>query len=347
MIMKQGISILAVPVLALASAAVQSADITTDSGWSGYFNIGAGAGQSETNMVASILSVDLGDDTISSLDDSPGSEDIAMPSFAFEAAYTLGDSQTQFYLGNKVDDFVSFEQESTLQIHAGVRQQIAGIGIFDFSLAASSFATDVWKDPYLVDASRGNTERTSTGMQLGWSKIMETPFAFEFSSMEIEIDDEESGAALVADGVLSAANGRLLRRQGQIYRYNLEYDWKINERHRLVPGIGYLDIDLDGDAMAEDGLALQLKHYYSLKQWQLVSQVFYRDMESDETNPIYNDSSDTETLAAVFTAFYAKPFGWENWTANATASYTEGDSNIDFYDSSFALISMGMLYRFD
>ena len=129
--MKQFILGLSLPLMTCASVVAQSADITTDTGWSGYVNIGAGAGQSESNMNASILSVDLGDDKISSLDESPGSEDIAMPSFQFEVAYTLGDSQTQFYLGNQVADFVSFDLETTLQTHAGVRQQIEGIGIVD------------------------------------------------------------------------------------------------------------------------------------------------------------------------------------------------------------------------
>jgi len=146
---------------------------------------------------------------------------------------------------------------------------------------------------------------------------------------------------------LTDVEQRMLRREGQIYRYNLEYDWQISEHSRLVPGIGYLDYDLDGDAMAEDGLALQLKYYYTMNRWRFNTQLFYRDMESDETNPIYGDSRDVETLGAVFSAFYTEPFGLENWTANATASYTDGDSNIDFYDSSFALISVGMMYRFD
>jgi hypothetical protein len=346
--MKQGISTLLFTALVSGVAIAQAAtDITTDTGWSGHFGIDAGVGQSETNMVASIFSVDLGDDTVSSLDQSPGSEDIAVPFFQFEVAYTLGDSQSQFYLGNQVADFVSFDVETTLQTHVGARQQIEGIGIVDFSLAASSFATDVWKDPYIVDTPRGNTERTSTGMQLIWRQIMDSPFEFEFASMEIEIDDEESGGSLGADGLLNADEQRLLRRTGQTYRYNLQYHWQINDRHRLVPGIGYLNYKLDGDAMAEDGLALQLQHYYSINRWRLVSQLFYRDMESKETNPIYNDSGDTETLGAVFTAFYARPFGLENWTANATASYTDGDSNIDFYDSSLGLVSVGMLYQFD
>lgn len=346
--MKQAITTLALSALAFGGAIAHGAnEIPTQTGWSGHVNIGAGVGQSESNMIASILSIDLGDDKISSLDENPGSEDIAMPSFQFEAAYTLGDSQTQFYLGNQVADFVSFDLETSLQTHAGVRQQVEGVGIVDFSLAAASFPTDVWKDPYIVDTPRGDTERTGTGLQLVWSQIMGSPFEFEFSSMEIEIDDEDSGDSLAADGLLTADEQRLLRRTGQTYRYNLQYHWQINDRHQLVPGIGYLDYDLDGDAMAEDGLALQLKHYYSVGRWRLRSQLFYRDMESGDSNPIYNDSGDTETLGAVFTAFYAKPFGLENWTANATASYSEGDSNIDFYDSSFGLVSVGMLYQFD
>lgn len=330
----------------LGCAVAQAGPMPEQDGWSGHVNIGLGAGQSETNMIAGISSIDLGDERISSLDEDAGSEDIAMPAFQFEVAYTMADSQTQFYLGNQVADFVSFDLETTLQTHLGIRQAVEGVGTFEVSLAKSSFPTDVWKDPYLVDEDRKDTERESVGGHIGWGSILGSPFNFEFSSMDIDLDDEDSGDALVADGILTTREARDLKRTGQIYSFEIEYDWQINAQHRLVPGIGYKDYKLDGDAMAEDGIALQLKHYYTMDRWRLVSKLFYRDMQSGDTNPIYNENGDTQTIGAVFTAFYSKPFGLEDWTANATASYSEGDSDIDFYDSSFGMISLGMMYQF-
>jgi hypothetical protein len=328
----------------LASTVAQAVPpVPEKSGWSGHINLGVGAGTSETNMVDGIASVDLGAKRISSLEDSPDSEDFVIPAVHFEVGYTLADTGTQFYAGNQVADYLSFDLETTLETHIGVRQELPGIGTVDFSLAMSSLPTDVWKDPYVVDVDRGDTERTSSGIQIAWDRIFSTPLELVYSAMEIELDDERNGEGLG----LSRQDQRLLRREGMAYRLDLNYDWEINQRHRLVPGITYLDFNLDGDAMKEDGLGLQLKYLYSINRWRIVSEVYYQDLEADTRNPIYGKERQMETLGASITTFYSKPFGWKNWAANATIGYQDDDSNIDFYDASFGLVSIGMLYRFD
>ncbi len=335
---------LALLALALAGTVAQAVPLVPEkSGWSGHVNLGVGAGTSESNMLDGIASIDLGKKRISSLEDSPDSEDFVIPAIHFELAYTLGEAGTQFYAGNQVADYLSFDLETTLETHLGVRQDIPEIGTVDFSLAVSSLPTDVWKDPYVVDASRGDTERTTLGVHIAWDRIFNTPLELVWSSTEIEIDDERSGEALG----LKKAEQRLLRRKGMVYRLDLNYDWKINERHRLVPGITYLDFNLDGDAMKEDGLGLQLKYLYQINRWRVVSEVYYQDLEADTRNPIFSKQRQMETLGASITTFYSKPFGWNNWSANATLGYQDDDSNIDFYDASFGLVSIGMLYRFD
>jgi hypothetical protein len=332
--------------LALAGTVAQAVPLVPEkSGWSGHINLGVGAGTSETNMVDGIASIDLGAKRISSLEDSPDSEDFVIPAVHFEVGYTLGDTGTQFYAGNQVADYLSFDLETTLETHIGVRQDIPGAGTVDFSLAVSSLPTDVWKDPYVVDVDRGDTERTSSGVHIAWDRIFGTPLELVWSSTEIELDDERSGSSEALG--LSGQDQRLLRREGMVYHLGLSYDWEINERHRLVPGIAYLDFSLDGDAMKEDGPGLQLKYLYQVNRWRVVSEIYYQDLEADTRNPIFGDERQMETLGASITTFYSKPFGWNNWSANVTLGYQDDDSNIDFYDASFGLVSIGMLYRFD
>jgi hypothetical protein len=331
------------PLLALTliiPATVQAApDIPTAAGWRGMVNIGAGVGQSETNMLASISSIDLGDERISSLDEDAGSEDVAFPALQFDVSYTLADTRTQFYLRNQPSPYVFLDLEAL----GGVRQQVSGIGIVDIALSATTVPTDVWKDPYLVDTNRGDTERTSLGLHLAWHNIMDGALSFEFSTKEIEIDDEDSGDTLG----FTVAEERLLERTGQVYRFNLSYQWQLNDRHQLVPAIAWLNYDLDGGAMAEDGAALRLEHRYNRDRWRLVSQLEYRGLESDEDNPIYGDAADKDVLIAGVALFYEQPFGLERWTANARASWYDADSDIDFYDESLGVITIGMMYRFD
>ena len=317
--------------------------IPDESGWSGYINIGASAVSSENNMVNGIGSFDLGKKRISSLDQSPDNEDLLLPAVYFEAGYTLADMRTQFYVGNQTADYLSFELETTLETQAGIRQEIAGVGTFDLALVASPVATDVWKDPYAVGVQRGDTERTTNGIFLAWDDIFGAPLEFQYRAKEIEIDDEQSGDSLD----LTADQRRLLRRTGNVYRFNLNYRWQIDERNELVPGLSYLDFDLDGDAMAEDGFGAQLKYAHEAQRWRLVSRIYYQRLESDTENPIYGKQREVDVLGGSITGFYPKPFGLQRWTANATLAVNDGDSNIDFYDTSLWMVSVGMLYRFD
>jgi len=331
--------------LALGGTVAQAVpQIPEDSGWSGHVNLGVGVGSSESNMLASIGPADLGDDTISSLDEDAGSEDFALPFVQFELSYTLGETRTQFYLANQGGEFLNFDMETTLEAHAGVRQAISGIGRFDFSLLSTTIPTDVWEDPYQTGVARDDTERTNTGIRWAWDGIMDSNFGVEFSAKEIEIDDERAGESLA----LTDDERRMLRREGNVNRFNVAYNWTINEHHSLTPVLGYADFDLDGDAMAEDGLALHLKHMYNPGgRWRLASMIAYEDLESDDTNPIYGDEAETESFGVSATFFYDNPLGLEKWTANLSASYFDEDSNIDFYDASFGMVSIGLFRRFD
>src|SRR5210317_1027125 len=106
--------------LALTSVTAQGMPAIPDkSGWSGHVNIGVGAGSSESNMLAEIASIDLGDDTVSGLDQSPDDEDVVLPALGFEVAYTFADMGTQLYLGNQLADHLSFDLDTTLETHAG------------------------------------------------------------------------------------------------------------------------------------------------------------------------------------------------------------------------------------
>ena len=317
--------------------------IPEQSGWSGYVNLGAGAASSENNMVNAIGSFDLGNERVSSLNQGPDSEDLVLPALYFELGYTLADMRTQFYVGNQAADYLSFDLETTLETEAGVRQEIGRVGTVSVALIASTLATKVWKDPYEVDVPRGDTERTSSGIFIAWDRIFDTQLEFQYRAKEIEIDDEESGTALG----LSDEQQRLLQRTGNVYRLNLNYRWEINARNELVPGITYLDFDLDGDAMAEDGFGAQLKYSYRADDWRLVTRVFYQRLESNTPNPIYDKHREMDSLGGSITGLFPEPFGWKNWTANATVAANEGDSNINFYDTSLWMVSAGMLYRFD
>ena len=316
--------------------------IPEQGGWSGEVTFGAGAGSAEINMIDGVGGIQIGDDRVDGLDEDAGSEGFGFPVLSFDVGYTLADTGTQFYLAylpGQPAPHIFLD----LEAHAGLRQRLPDVGVIDVSLSGSAPVTKVWKDPYLTGANRGDTERSVTGMTFQWHNVMETPLSLGVSSRDIDIDDEESGASLA----LSSAERRLLRRTGEVYRYHARYDWVLGDRHTLTPGISYLDYQLDGDAMAEDGLDLALQYEYHGVRWQFAASLYYRDLEADANNPIFADYADREVLGAALSVQYPEPFGWEKWTASARVGWYDSDSDVDFYDENLSVFMLGATYRIE
>jgi len=313
--------------------------IPTESGLSGFVSVGVGFASAETNMTSGIKSIDLGSEKTDSIYSSPEDEDVVLPVASFELSYTFADTRTQLFVGNLLEDFLRFD----LQTNFGVRQEVGGVGTFAVAGTASPLATDTWEDPYVEGANRRKTDRTGKGVRVIWDKIFTLPLELRLSQREIDIDEERSGEWLGLD----PADRRLLDRNGDVRRAELLYDMKFGENSRLVPSIAYIDRDLDGDAMAEDGYNAQLSYYLVDGRWRWVGNVAFGQLESDRRNPIYGKSGETDSVAASLTVFYARPFELKGWAANAGIAYFEEDSNIDFYDASVTMFTVGMLYRFD
>ncbi|WP_036798238.1 DUF2860 domain-containing protein [Photobacterium marinum] len=313
--------------------------IPKENGFGGFVNVGIGGTTVESNNLAKFGSVDLSNDTINSVNDKPDSESSAIPVIAAELAYTFADTRTQIFLGNQLEDYIRFDF-STL---AGIRQEIGSAGILGASLLYTPLATEVWEDPFLTGSPRTKTDRSADGYRLIWSKVYGTGLELRYSYRDVDIDNERSGASVA----LSDAERTLLNRNGDNHRVTAEYtfDWD-KPKHRLVPAISYNDHDSDGRAMAYESLSLGFNYIYFVNRWRLVSNLYIADLSFDEANPVYGQKADSTQLGASFTAFYSKPFGWEGWFANGSISWFEDDSDINFYDASAGLFSVGLLYRF-
>ena len=327
------------------AASTQAAVILPEkSGFSGYFNLGVGGVSVESNMLASIMSgnLDVGDKEINNFTDSPnGSEGGAIPVFNFEVSYTFASTRTQLYVGNLLEDFLSFDT-STI---AGVRQDVGRAGLVGASLQRTSFDTQVWSDPYLTDAKRKDTDRTSKGFRLYWQQIMGSGLELRYSTSEIDIDEERSGQSL---SYLTSQQRKLLDRNGDVNRFQVSYELSSdNKAHILTPALTYVDRDFDGKAMANDGGTAALNYIYQHNErWRYVLNASYGDLDFKEANPIYDEKDSATNYGISATVFYTKPFGWKDWSFNATAGWFDEDHDIDFYDNSVSLFTVGMFRRF-
>ena len=329
--------------LTLATATQAAVIIPQKGGFSGYVNLGAGGISVKSNMLASILSgkIDIGDKEIGSLNDSPNSsEGGAIPVINFELSYTFESTRTQLHIGNLLEDYLSMDMTTI----AGVRQDVGRAGLIGASYRATTIQTEVWQDPYLTDAKRKDTDRTNEGFRVFWQQFMSSGLEFRYTYSEIDIDDELSGQSLA----LTPAQRQLLDRQGDIDNFALLYEFSSDDRKHIVePQLAYIDRDLDGNAMANDGVRASVNYIYQHDDhWRWVVNASYGDYDYKEANPIYDYKDKSNHYGASLSMFYTGAFGLKHWTFNATAGWYEQDNDLDFYDSSVGVVALGMLRRF-
>ena len=328
----------------MLAASTQAAVIIPDKGgFSGYVNVGAGGVTVKSNMLASILNgnVNVGNKTINNLSNDPSSsEGGAIPALNFELSYTFEQSRTQLFIGNLLEDYVQFDM-STL---AGVRQDVGTAGLIGASLQTTSVDTQVWSDPYLTDAKRDDTDRTGQGFRVFWQQFMSTGLEFRYTATETDIDKERSGESLA----LSDAQRKLLDRNGDVSRFDLFYEFSFEDkRHVVTPGLSYVDNGLDGDAMANDGGVLSVNYLYKHNdRWRYVFNASFSDYDFNQANPIYATKDSSNEYGVSGTVFYSEPFGWKDWSFNATGGWYEEDHDIDFYDASVGVVVFGMFRKF-
>ena len=332
---------IAVSLLASNAAAVEL--IPREQGWGGFINLGVGATEVKNSMVATLLGgeIDVGPEVIDDLDSEAERESFALPVVAGELSYVFNDSNTQVYLGNRLEDYVRFD----FTARAGIRHNIDGVGILGVSALKSPVinSVEVWQDPYQTGVKRETVDRESAGARLIWEGIMGTEFELRISSREIEIDKERSGQGFG----LSMADQKLLDRNGDINQADLKYALRVNEEHAILMGFVFTDNDLDGKAMSNDGYAFSGTHQWTMASGsRLISNFVFGSFEYDEENPIYGVTDEFDRLAVSVTYFRPAPFGIKHWVLNAGVVYGEDDHDIDFYNSEISSVSVGMLRRF-
>jgi len=310
--------------------------IPKQSGFSGYIQPGLGYLSIKSNMVAKVLSFDLSDQKINNLNDEPDSQSTALFSLPFKLAYTFAGSRTQVFLGTEVGDLLSFDTAQQL----AVKQEVGSLGVMQAGLLFSG-STRVWKDPYVTNQNRDDTDRRNMGAQFTWDKMFGSNLELEYSIRKIDIGSEKSGQFLG----LSNADQDRLDRNGVAHKVSAAYQFTFAEKHRFTPEIALSYDDLDGEAMASTGVDLKLNYTYLGDPVTLVLNGSIGAAEYDKSNPIYGKTRDDDRYGVSATVYYKNPWGWKLFGSEpmqffVTGAYSLTDSNIDFYTQE-ALLGMG------
>lgn len=251
-------------------------------GFSGFIDLGVSTGSIESNFLARVpgIDADLSDDTINDLG-SPDDESITLPGANYNLGYTFSGGKTRVFLGNDLTDFLQFDSSTLL----AVRHDFDRVGRFQLGFLSTAYpGVEVWEDPYLTDKKRSDTEFSSTGARITWDKIFGSQFELKVTTKERDLDNERSGESLD----LSAAERKLLDREGDKHRAELGYLFIIDDgRHVIRPSVAYIDYDLDGDAMAQDGYELAVSYQYVGDGIRWVSSALYQSLDGDKGKPYF------------------------------------------------------------
>jgi hypothetical protein len=330
-------------VVILAGSPASALDpIPQKPGFSGYIQPGVGYLSIESNTVAKILSFDLSDQRIDSLDDEPDSESTVIFTAPFKLAYTFANRRTEVFLGTEVGDLLSFDSAQQL----AVKQDIGSLGVFQAGLLFSG-NVKVWRDPYLTGRDRDDTGRQNVGGQLVWDKFLGSNLELEYVYRKVDITNESSGNSIAE---LTNADRDRLDRNGAVHRASIGYLLEFGDHHKLRPQIGMNYDDLDGEAMANTGYNLQLTYLYNLDPVSLVLNGYFGQADYDKRNPVFGKTREDDLYGASASVYYTNPWGWSLLGSQSarffvTGAYGGADSNIDFYNQQVALGLVGMAFH--
>lgn len=334
--------ILALSASAAAPLASAIEPIPETPGWRGFVVGGVGYTEVKSNLVAGNGILEIGRDTIDSVNDAPRSDDAAHPIFTGEVNYTFAD-QWQVFLGTSLEDAVTLDGVAQF----GVRKDVGAPGVLQAGFLFSGIPTESWEDPYAEGVKREETDRDSSGLRLRWDRVMGSAFELTFSYRDIAIDTERSGQG-VESVACNAACQDLLRRDGDQYSFDVSYLYKLGEgsRHLLRPLVRYTIDDRDGAAISGDSYRLQLSYVFLGQGYTVASNVAYGGGSQDARNPIFGAKTDSTRYAVDTTLFYRLPAASGRWQAVGSILWGKDDSDVRFHDSEVFSVNVGAMYRF-
>lgn len=316
--------------------------IPAESGFSGYLLVGASYADISSNMLVGTKTTELTIKTTDSLLDAPASQDSITTTVLGELRYTFAEKRTQLFVGQLFTDFIRYDVTDLL----GVRQEINTLGTVGVSYVFSGFVTSVWKDPYVVNTEREETDRDQAGWRISWERLFDSPWSFQYTFRDIELD-ELSGKTQLG---LNNQQAQLLDRNGGLNEWRLFYEWELNKHHALTPELTYDYADMDGRAMAAERYGFKLMHTYIKEKIGLVlaTAASYSTADYKAVNPIYNVTRQDKRYGLDFTYMqFGLIKSYQSQLALVSnLYYFYEDANLDFYDTKIYGVTLSLLFRF-
>ncbi|MGF1712332.1 DUF2860 domain-containing protein [Vibrio kagoshimensis] len=255
--------------------------------------------------------------------------------------YTFGDSlDKQLFLGTSRDDVIT----GTLAFEVGYRQQLTDGTVVDVSFLPTLISGEVWDDPYAVDQKRKETDLSGNVVRMQLSKIMGSNFHIDMAAGESDVKNEQSGLKGLG---LADEQRALMKRERKYYYFKTRYQHMLNNGAGLLtPSLNIFSSDSEGDALSFFSVGAEVSLAKRFNKHGIALTVNADNREYDAVNPIFNKKREDKDLGIFLAYEYSGVLGYKDWSVVSFIGAKSTDSNIEYYDYSQYIASVGLDYKF-
>ncbi|WP_418113683.1 DUF2860 domain-containing protein [Vibrio scophthalmi] len=322
--------------LALAIVSGSSfAQLSDTAGFSGEVSISTGFYSTESNLNTN--------------DDNKKIDDLGAPSDSVSGAlilplgnvaYTFGNGlNQQFYAGTSREDIAT----GTLAFELGYKYQLASGMIINASMLPTIMSGEVWADPFATGTDRKTTDEDGNAYRLKVENIAGSKFSVDMAYAIKDIENEQSG---VSHPDLSSAELNSLRRDSKGFIFKTDYKLALDQHTILTPRLSYTNIDADGDVNSFTGYGVELSYFKLMERHQLALTGGFKTRDYDANFPGTGKARQDDEFSLFAAYEYANIMDWQDWSLISLVGFTNSDSNINFYDRTDYIMSVGMNYHF-
>ncbi len=226
------------------------------------------------------------------------------------------------------------EEVGGFVFNVGASYGLGKAGILDTSAFFTPFE-EAWGNPYVTGVDRKETDTTKYGFNVGLNRIMGTGFQAQFVYLNDDVDEDGIGELIPE-----------LARDGSVYSLNINHSSSVGKNLVLRPQVSIRKGDYDGEANSFMKYKIDLEARYMTGKWLIVPRVSFSHSDFDEKNPIFDKTRENDSYGLSLMTTYIAPFNFEKWSITGLASVSQGDSNIDFYDTESLTFAGFLNYHF-
>ncbi len=237
-----------------------------------------------------------------------------------------GDQQSQWFplvtgsLNYSTDTGTSIFLTSQGDLAVGLSQNLPGFGT---AIVAGTFQLEeVYKDPYLTEVKRDDTNELRLGGKFRVEDILGTGLCLGYKYDHVDVNDD-----------LVGRRDPLLERDGATHNIDGSGSLEFNKHNSLTAVLQYELGDFEGKSNSYDSFGANITYTFMNDDVVLENTISASQAEYDHRHPIFNKTREDETYGVSTSMTWLNPFGYKDYFINLSGSYSATDSNISFFDS--------------